>query len=70
MGWLAHRGGQVAHSQAHSGLTLVDMVLGPLLSEFNDFREQIPSSCHGVLPPHLFPIYLCAQHVETNTYPK
>jgi hypothetical protein len=38
--------------------------------EFHDFHDRIPSCYHSVLPPHLFPIYLYAQHVETNTYPK
>ena len=66
----AHRGDQAASSRARSGPTLVDVVLGPLLPEFLDFSDRIPFYCRGVLPPHLFPIFLYAQHVETNTYPK
>ena len=67
MGHLAHVGGWAAHSQAHLGPTLVSMVFGPLLSKFHD---QISFCCHGVLPPHLFPVYLYAQHVETDTHKK
>ena len=68
VGWLAHRGDGVAGPEAHLGLALVDVVLGPLLPEFHDFPNQILFYCRGVLPPNLFPIYLYAQHVETNTY--
>ena len=35
----AHRGDQAAYSEARSDPTLVDMVLGPLLPEFHDFRD-------------------------------
>ena len=70
LGWPANRDGQVAHSHAHSGPTLVSVVLVPLLSEFHDFCDRILFCCHGVLPPHLFPVYLDAQHVDTNTYTK
>ena len=70
LGWLAHEGGRVTHSRARSGPTLVSVVFGPLLPEFHDFHDQILFRCRGVLPPHLFPIYLYAQHVETNTYTK
>ena len=70
LGWPAHVGGWATHSRAHFGPTLVSVVYGPLLSEFRDFRDRILSCCHDVLPPHLFPIYLYAQHVETNTYSK
>jgi hypothetical protein len=64
------RGDRVAWLEAHSGLALVDVVLGPLLSEFHDFHDRILLCCQGVLPPHLFPIYLYAQYMERNTYPK
>jgi len=70
MGWLAQVGDQMAWSKAHLGLALVDMVLGLLLPKFRDFHDRTLFCCGGVLPPHLFPIYLYAQHVETNTYPK
>ena len=70
MGRPAHVKGWAARSRVRFGPTLVSVVYGPLLSEFRDFRDRILSCCHDVLPPHLFPIYLYAQHVETNTYPK
>ena len=38
VGWLAHRGDWVACPEVHSGPALVDVVLGPLLSKFHDFR--------------------------------
>ena len=68
VGWLAHRGDGVAGPEAHLGLALVDVVLGLLLLEFCDFRDRILLYCRGVLPSHLFHVYLYAQHVETNTY--
>jgi hypothetical protein len=70
MGQPTHVGGQAAHSQACSGPTLVSKVLSPLLPEFCDFRNRILYCCRGLSPPHLFPLYLYAQHMETNTYPK
>jgi hypothetical protein len=57
-------------TRARSGPTLVSMVLVPLLSKIHDFHDWISFHCHGVLPSHSFPIYLYAQHVETNTYTK
>ena len=70
LGRPAHVGGRAAHSRVRFGPTLVSMVFGPLLSEFHDFCDRILFCCHGVLPPHLFPVYLDAQHVDTNTYTK
>ena len=70
MGRPAHRDDWAACLRAHSGPSLVDVVFGPLLPEFSDFCDRITLCCHGVLPPHLFPIFLYAQHVETNTYTK
>ena len=70
MGQLTHRLGRAAYPGACSGPTLVDVVLGPLHSKIHDFCDRISFCCHGVLPPHLFPIYLYAQHVDTNTYTK
>ena len=54
MGWSAHKGGWVAHSRAHFGPTLASVVFGPLLSEFRDFRNRIPSCCRGVSPTLVF----------------
>ena len=65
-----HRGDRAACFEAHLGPALVDVVLGPLLPEFHDFHDRISFCCRSVLPPHLFLVYLYAQHVETNTYPK
>jgi len=70
LGRPAHVGGWAAHSRARFGPTLASMVFGPLLSEFHDFCDRILFCCRGVLPPHLFLVYLYAQHVETNTYTK
>ena len=70
LGWPANRDGQVAHSHAHSGPTLVSVVFIPLLLAIHDFRDRTSFHCRGVLPPHLFSIYVYAQHVETNTYTK
>ena len=70
LGWPDHVGGQVAHSWAHFGITLVSVVFDLLLSKFHDFYDRIPFCRRGVLPPHLFSIYLYAQHREKNTYPK
>ena len=70
MGQSAHRGDRAASPRARSGPSLVDVVLGPLLYEFHDFHDQISFCCRGVPSPYLFPIYLYAQHVETNTYTK
>ena len=63
-------GGQAAHSWASFGPTLASIVLVPLLSDFHDFRDRISFHYRGVLPPHLFFIYLYAKHVETNMYTK
>ena len=46
----AHRGHRVAYSKACLGLTLVNVILGPLLPEFHDFRDRIPFCCRSVLP--------------------
>ena len=70
MGQLAHVGGRVAHSQARSSPTLASVVFDSLLPDFHDFGDQISFVVVVCLPPHLFPIFLYAQHVETNTYPK
>ena len=70
LGQPAHVIGRAAHSRVYFGPTLASVVLVSLLSESRDVRDQISSCCHGVLHPHLFPIYLFAQHVEINTYPK
>ena len=70
MGQPADAGGQAAHSRACFGPTLVSVVFILLLSEFHDFCDRIPSCCRGVSPPLLFPVYLYAQHVKTNTYPE
>ena len=70
VGRLARRGDEVAWPEAHLDPALVDVALGPLLLEFHDFRDRILFYCRGVLPPHLFPVYLDAQHVDTNTYTK
>ena len=66
----AHRGGRAAYSRVRFGPTLASVVLSPLLSEFHVFRDRISSCCCGVLLHTCFPVFLYAQHVETNTYPK
>ena len=69
VGHQGHRGDQVACSEARLGPTLVNVILGLLLPKFHDFHDWILLCCHGVLPPHLFPIYLYAQHdniIESN----
>jgi hypothetical protein len=70
VGRSTQEGYRVAYPKAHSSLSLVNVVLGTLLLEFCDFHDWILFRCRGVLPPHLFPIYLYAQYVETNTYTK
>ena len=70
MGRLARVVGRAAHSQAYFGPTLASVVFVSLLSEIHDFRDRILFCCRGMLPPHLFLVFLYAQHVETNTYTK
>ena len=70
MGQSAHRDGWAAHSRAHLGPTLVSVVFVLLFSKFHDFCDRILFCCRGVLPPHLFLVYLYAQHMETNTNTK
>ena len=55
----AHRGHRVAYSKACLGLTLVNVILGPLLPEFHDFRDRIRFCCHGVLPTLVSYLPLC-----------
>ena len=63
--------GRAARSQAHLGPTLASAVLGPLLPEFRDLHDWISSLLSRCVSPTLvFLVYLYAQHVETNTYPK
>ena len=50
----AHWGDWAAWPEDHLGPALVDVVLGPLLLEFHDFHNQIPSCCRGVLPHTCF----------------
>jgi hypothetical protein len=59
MGRSAHVGGQAAYSRARSGPTLVCAVLGPLLPEFYDFHDRIPSCYHGVSPTLVSYLPLC-----------
>jgi hypothetical protein len=70
MGQAAHGGGLAAHSGGCSRPASSYVVFHLLLPEFHDFHDRILFCYRGVSPPHLFPVYLSAQHVETNIYPK
>ena len=71
MSWMAHVGGQAAHSRARFDPTLASVVFVQLL--YLNFVILAIEFCLDVVvcfPHTCFPIYLYAQHVETNTYPK
>ena len=68
MGRPAHGGGRAAHSRAHFGPTLASVIFGPLLSEFCDFRDRIPSCCYGVSPLHLFSCIPLCTTCRDKTY--
>jgi len=57
----------VAHSQAHSGLTLARVVLSPLLPKFHN---RIMFYCSGVSPTLVFLYTFMHNMWRQNTYPK